>query len=918
MDTAVVGREADLDAIEEWLREPSPVLLIEGEAGIGKTTLWLSGREAASARGYQMLACTAVQAEAQLSFTAIRDLVDSVYDEFVADLPAPQRHTLDVVLLREAPSGVPPDYGAIGISLLTIFRALGARAPTLVAIDDIQWLDPGSASALAYVLRRLTHDDRAAIFVARRTNEVAAERPLGIDQLNPELVQIVRADGVSMGELAQILRSHGGIAYEHTVLHRLHDASGGNPFIALELARALGPSPAPLAPGEQLPVPETWHALVEGRLAAMPSATFDALLVAAALARPTLELIGRALECDSAVRLAPAAEAQLVVLDGTNVRFAHPLFASAVYDLARPKVRRQIHKRLAQVVIDPEERVRHLALGADEPSEEIARELDQAAQLAASRGAPSAAAELAELAAQLTPNAERERLLERRADAARYHLTGGELGPAAAILEELVEELPPGGMRADALMQLADATQERGHERALQLLTRALDEAQSDEGRIAKIEDLLSTRCHAAGLYDEAQQHARLALKAAERVGDERIVALTLAGIAARETVSALEPTPGLLERAVALEDAGLALPAYPSPSRRLGLRLMCEGRLDEARDRLTHVLARVAGAGAEPFRALVLVDLTVLECRAGRWQLAKQQAADALDVAEQYGFEELVSTPLYANALVDAHLGHIEHARAAAERGIALADEYSRLLHLGLLGFLELSRGDAATADRILRPLAVEFASSMWREPSLAGELPNGIEALVQLGELDEARRLLAALEDRISRIESPWGVASAARCRALILAAEGELESALTAFEQALRVHERLPQPFDHGRTLLAQGATQRRARQRRAARETLEQALAIFDELGALLWAEKTRAELARIGGRAPASDGLTPAERRVAELVAEGRSNKQVAAELVVSVRTVESTLTSIFRKLDVGSRTEMARKLAEPD
>ena len=168
----------------------------------------------------------------------------------------------------------------------------------------------------------------------------------------------------------------------------------------------------------------------------------------------------------------------------------------------------------------------------------------------------------------------------------------------------------------------------------------------SDDARVARIEDLLSRYWHAAGVYDQAREHAQAALEAAERSGDERTVALTLAGIAIRETVSAVEPTAGLLERAVALEDAGLALPPYPSPSRRLGLRLMLEGRLDEARDRLTQVLSRVVDAGEEPFRALLLVDLTDLECRAGRWHLAAQHAADGFEVADQYGFEDLMERP--------------------------------------------------------------------------------------------------------------------------------------------------------------------------------------------------------------------------------------------------------------------------------
>jgi DNA-binding NarL/FixJ family response regulator len=276
------------------------------------------------------------------------------------------------------------------------------------------------------------------------------------------------------------------------------------------------------------------------------------------------------------------------------------------------------------------------------------------------------------------------------------------------------------------------------------------------------------------------------------------------------------------------------------------------------------------------------------------------------------------MSALLYANALLDAHLGHVEDAREAAERGIALSescgDEVFRLQNLAVLGFLELSVGDAAGADRILRPLAARLASSGWREPSISGELPNAIEALVELGELGEARRLLADLQDRVSRIESPWGEASAARCEGLILAAEGDLEAALAAYARALRVHERLPQPFDLGRTLLAQGATQRRARQRRVARETLERALAIFDELGATLWAGKARSELGRVGGRGPAGDELTPTERRIAELVAEGKTNKEVAAILVVADRTVESALTQIYRKLEVRSRTELAGKL----
>ena len=577
-----------------------------------------------------------------------------------------------------------------------------------------------------------------------------------------------------------------------------------------------------------------------------------------------------------------------------------------------------MHRGLAEVVSDPEERARHLALGAEEPDEEVAGALDEAARVAAARGAPAAAAELAELAVRLTPVTARDRLRERRVEAAGYHLPAGDLAKSAAILEHLAEEIPAGGARADALLLLASSQQ--SFERSLDLAERALVEARGDDARVAKIECYIGEILLVLGASDQALEHARAGLASAERAGEGNVLALALATVAWFETLTAVESTPGVLERAISLEDARLhaEVSDSTSPSFALSMRLMLAGRLDEARARMRMSLDRAVSLGDEGALAAALLHLAELEYRAGNWPLAARHAEDGYECAEQLGREQDMSALLYARALVAASLGRVEEAREAVQRGIALSercgDEVFRLLNVAVLGFLELSVGDAAAADRILRPLAARLEASGWREPSIYGELPNAIEALVELGELAEARRLLTDLQERASRTVSPYGEASAGRCEGLILAAEGDLDAALAAHAHALFVHEHLPQPFDLARTMLAQGIAQRRARRRKEARDTLQRALDIFEELGARLWAEKTRGELGRIGGRAASRGDLTPAERRIAEVVAAGKTNKEAAAALFLSVHTVEDALKRIYRKLGVRSRTELSRRL----
>ena len=229
-------------------------------------------------------------------------------------------------------------------------------------------------------------------------------------------------------------------------------------------------------------------------------------------------------------------------------------------------------------------------------------------------------------------------------------------------------------------------------------------------------------------------------------------------------------------------------------------------------------------------------------------------------------------------------------------------------------LGFLELSLGDNAAAVERLWPVAQRFLSSPAVDPGLPHimSMPDAVEALIGVGRLEHAEEVLVAWEEAGERLDRLRVRATAARCRALLAAARADLDSALAHAEAALELHRDLPVPFERARTLIVLGSIQRRLKQKAAARGSLEEALTILDGIGARLWAERARAELARISGRAP-TGGLTPTEERVADLVAEGRSNKQVAAELFVSVRTVEANLTRVYAKLGIRSRTELASR-----
>jgi DNA-binding CsgD family transcriptional regulator len=544
----------------------------------------------------------------------------------------------------------------------------------------------------------------------------------------------------------------------------------------------------------------------------------------------------------------------------------------------------------------------------------VARALDAAAAHASARGAPPAAAELAGLAVEFTPEERdgdrRRRLLE----ASDYHYAAGSLIRAHSILEALLHELPRGGARADVLLWLARATEKQ--ETAAELCERALREARGDDRLLSRVHASLGACWPVRGGSRHALAHARSSLEHAERAGDRPLTVAALSRLALLE-IWAGHITPGLLERALALEHQDDEHLGHESPNVRLALRLFYQGRLDEARALFERALAESSTRGDELTSTELSLRLADVEWRSGAWARAAQHAAAAHEAAEQIGLEHLGPASLYRKALVDAHRGRVDEARAAAEQAFALSAAVQHTsvtaMILGVLGFLELSLGDPAAADRHLRlVLAWLDEGNMALAPFPAS--PYALEALIEVGELEQARELLAQFEREGRELESPWALAAATRLRGLLAAATGDLQSALASLERAVAEQEGRGWPFDQARTLLALGQTQRRSKQKRVARESLQAALAVFEELGAPLWTGKARADLRRLGGRPRGPGELTPTEERVAALVGDGRTNREVAAALYVTERTVEGHLTRIYARLGVRSRAELARRL----
>ena len=885
----VVGRDAELATCAAALRAGAcPVIVISGEAGIGKTTVW----DAALARAHDFrpLVARPAGSESQLAYSALNDLLAGCVDWLLPQLPPARARMLQVALLLEEPGPVPVSSRAVAFALLDALRLLvRAGDRPLVAVDDAHWLDPASAAALGFALRRLAGGGGVAGLLSCRAEYAAmVERSLTVGPLLR-----IELGPLSAGALFRVIRERVGRPVPMPLLTKIHQASGGNPFYALELARRS------LETGAMC-LPESMAVLARERLAGLPGTTVEALLEVAALSDPAVGLVD--LE-----PLEPAFASGDLVLTGDRVRFAHPLLRSAVYGAATPLQRRNLHRRLATRV-SGEERARHLGLAIEGPSAEVAAELSDAARSVAARGASQSAAELAELALELTPPGDRARAAVL---AAEYRLHAGDPAGARALLEGLLPRVD-GALRARALLLLA-WTREDDFDLAGRLCRQALA-ATSDQRLLAEIHVRLAEFALGQGDLAVALEQAGQAVARTGAAGDALLRVRALSYLAHFQTLAGTVE-PGLLERAIRLAQELEHPPCYYGTDAVLGLRLMWAYRLSQARPYLEKACARAAAAGDEIARAPLLIHLAQLETRAADWPRAAEYADEAMLLADQIGLRQLQSGSCSAAAMVAALTGHLEQARALAEAGLAASRAAKEVMfgahNLAVLGYLELSLGNPSAADGHLRGLPDLYAHIGYGNVGVNPYLPNAIEAAIALGEPARAESLLSQLDRAADG--NPWARATGLRCRGLIAAAQRQPEAAVAALQQAALVPSQ--DPFEHARTLLALGNALRRANQRRGARGELERARGIFARLGAPLWEEQASRDLSSVSGRRPGDTDLTETERRVAELVARGGTNREVAARLVVSERTVATHLTHIYAKLGLRSRTELARTLS---
>lgn len=898
-----VGRVAERSRVDALLAEAragrSRALVINGEPGIGKSALLAV--VAADAEAWAVLAARGVAAESGLPYAGLHQLLSPMIDRLDA-VPAVQADALRGALGLAAP---PPEQ-KLGVlaGTLGVLAAAARERPVLIVLDDAHALDTESAELLASVARRL-HIGGIALIAGVRSDRASSFADDGFEQ--------IQLAGLTLDETHTLLADR---VEADDVIEQLWRETGGNPLALTSLAERLG---AGERSGREpivgpLPAATRVRRIYESRIVALPEETRRALLVAAASDGSSMATIGDALAAIGAdpARLAAAEQAGIVTIRDGAIEFPDPLLRSAVYHDAPPDDRRAAHDALAGALAeerDSDRRAWHQASAASAPDEAVASALEAAALHARRRGGIAVEAMALARAARLTPDAERRAL--RLLAAGRSTARAGRLGQAAGQLEEALALTSSPSLTADLELERSRLLAEAGHERAAaDSLERAADRAEQQHPKraiallVERAQLLLELDELAAADASAARASALAALGSFETAALRRaLVAVALA----RGELDPDEPAAGGRDAA---DDSDPALGA------RLARALALAGDRAGARRLLSDLLEQHRVEGDLWSLQLELCAQAELELRSGRLPAALEAGRESLQLADELGGARGRRQALLVLAQTEALLGREVDCRNHAAQAQELAQEHAAPEAAArsqlAVGLLELSLARPSEAVASLETVGRHARHSGIRHVEWLPWATALVESHAGAGSLADAREALAGLVGDCAE----HGNAAVARCTGLVAADEAYP----AAFDRALALAERDDDPFAIARTRLCYGERLVRSEDPVRARELLRPALDSFELAGASPWAERTRTALAACGEitrrRAPrAVDLLTPQELQVVRLVAVGGTNRDVAARLFLSPKTVEYHLRNTFRKLGVRSRTELAARLS---
>jgi DNA-binding CsgD family transcriptional regulator len=891
-------------------------MLIEGEAGSGKSTLWQAGVKAAEHAGHQILRTEPSSGESDLSFAGLSDLLAGVLPEVSDTIPAPQLEALEIALLLRPPTDHSPTLHAVGLAVLAAIQTSVTQRPVLIAIDDGHWMDQESVSALTYALRRLRTGPVSLLVTARgddTADPFAAELPPRIHRTRELIGALPATDAVVLGPLnetqIQRLLPHD---FGPADVVRVTQRSGGNPFWARQLAASLQ--------NDDESVPQLALALSRRLMASLSVAAGEALAVVSAAGRlsvtDALSTLDGVVD-DPAAAVDAAFISNVLVESGNRLSPAHPLIGAATVAALPPVKRQQLYRRLASNADNPERYAHFVVLAAGAgPDPQAAAALDAAADAAAGRAAIAAAGEFASQAVLFTPASDRSRLDRRLIRAAELQHVAGAFVSALSHLEKLnLWRLPIDEMERVLPLLASLLIRHRGAEPAREVVRRAMQAAGDDPRR-----KVLALSLAADADYGDPLER-RAAAEEAIRYANEAHLEGSALHRALRQLVQikldageGLDPY--LLTRAESLEaDLDITGVFNSADADRAILSKYVED-VDASRAALMRCLVRADEQGDDTSTAALNVHLASTEMLAGN----HGAAAVALEAAA--GFEWGSRRPA-ALVLIQCQLliaaGDLDTAMSLVDTEVPDEDqtpERWRWAGYYIRGLVLALRGDTPAAieqwERFLfaseQRGVHEPGARIWVDSSLA-------ELYVAVGRLDDATAISQRLRALGVRLGRPTLEGMADRVDALVSSESGDAAGAVAAAKRAVSAHEGAPLPLERVRSLLTLGRIERRQKARRSAREALTTAKTVVAAVGHAPLEAAVDEELSRVMA-ARSADDLTTTESRVAQLIAEGATNREAAAILFVSVRTIETHVASIYRKLGVRTRAEVRRRLPE--